>query len=301
MGAIYKSKIRWKKYKIIITGSNSRLLSWELATFLTWRYITLDVFPLTFEEYLEFSNKKFSKENFLSYIEFWWLPEVVLESNNDLKKNYTLNLKNSIILKDIVWRYNIRDYSYFEKILVFLSENIWNITSLRKIEDYFKRDKIKISLATLSNYLKYLENVIFIRNCEKYDLQGKKVLEYHNKYYFNDIWIRNSIYYNIRFDIWKILENYVYNILVRNWYTVYFWEKDWIEIDFIAEKDWKKIYFQVTYLLADEKVYEREFWNLEKLSDNWPKYVLSMDDVIFNNEKGIKHGKVWEFEKILSF
>ena len=224
---------------------------------------------------------------------------MVLEKNMDIKRNYIQNLKNSIILKDIVARYHIRDYSYFEKILVFLSQNIGNITSLRKIEDYFKKDTISVSLATLSNYCKYLENVIFIRNCEKFSLSGKKVLEYNSKYYFNDIGIRNSIYYNFRFDIGKILENYTHNILVRNGYRVYFAEKDGVEIDFIAEKDGKKMYFQVAYLIADEKVYDREFGNLEKLDDNWPKYVLSMDDVVFKNEKGIEQRKIWELEKML--
>jgi predicted AAA+ superfamily ATPase len=146
----------------------------------------------------------------------------VLEINPDLKKNYVSNLKNSILLKDVVARYQIREYSYFEKTLTFLSQNVGNITSLRKIEDYFKKDAIKISLATLSNYCKYLENVFLLRSCQKFDLNGKRVLEHNGKYYFNDLGIRNSIYYNFRFDIGKILENYAYNALIREGYLVYF-------------------------------------------------------------------------------
>jgi len=215
------------------------------------------------------------------------------------KKNYIKNLKDSIILKDIVHRYKIKDYSFFEKILGFVSQNIWNITSLRKIEDYLKKDKIKVSLSTISNYIKYLENTYLINNCEKYDLAWKRVLEYNSKYYFNDLWIRNSIYYNFNFDIWKLLENYVFNILLIKWYKVFFWEKKWLEIDFIAQKWNDKRYFQVTYLVSSEEVYNREFWNLKQIQDNFEKIVLSMDDIDFKDNDWIKHYKIWELENVL--
>jgi len=133
---------------------------------------------------------------------------------------------------------------------------------------------------------------------EKIDLNWKKILEYNSKYYFNDLWIRNSINYNFNFDIWKLLENYIFNILIKNWYKVFVWNKKWLEIDFVAEKDWKRKYFQVAYLISDEKVYEREFWNLKKINDNWDKYVLSMDDIKFNDENGIKHLNILNFEEI---
>lgn len=294
-----RAKFSEKKYDIIITWSNSKLLSSELSTYLTGRYINLDVFPLTYFEFLNIKELTNSKENFLYYIEFWWLPEIVLETNDDLKRNYIKNLKDSIILKDIVNRYKIKDYSFFEKILGFVSQNIWNITSLRKVEDYLKKDKIKVSLSTISNYIKYLENTYLINNCEKYDLAWKKVLEYNSKYYFNDLWIRNSIYYNLNFDIWKLLENYVFNILLSKWYKIYIWEKKWLEIDFIAQKWTIKKYFQVTYLISSEEVYNREFWNLKQIKDNFEKIVLSMDDIEFRDNFWIKHFKIWELESIL--
>lgn len=294
-----RAKFSEKKYNIIITWSNSKLLSSELSTYLTWRYINLDVFPLTYFEFLNIKNLQNSKENFLYYLEFWWLPEIVLETNDDLKRNYIKNLKDSIILKDIVNRYKIKDYSFFDKILWFVSQNIWNITSLRKVEDYLKKDKIKVSLSTISNYIKYLENTYLINNCEKYDLVWKKFLEYNSKYYFNDLWIRNSIYYTFNFDIWKLLENYVFNILLSKWYKIYIWDKKWLEIDFIAQKSNDKKYFQVTYLISSEEVYNREFWNLKQIVDNFEKIVLSMDEVIFRDDFWIKHFKVWELESIL--
>lgn len=294
-----RSKFSEKKYNIIITWSNSKLLSSELSTYLTWRYINLDVFPLTYFEFLNIKKLQNSKENFLYYLEFWWLPEIVLETNDDLKRNYIKNLKDSIILKDIVNRYKIKDYSFFEKILWFVSQNIWNITSLRKVEDYLKKDKIKVSLSTISNYIKYLENTYLINNCEKYDIAWKKVLEYNSKYYFNDLWIRNSIYYNFNFDIWKLLENYVFNILLSKWYKIYIWNKKWLEIDFIAQKSNDKKYFQVIYLISSEEVYNREFWNLKQIWDNFEKIVLSMDDVEFRDDSWIKHFKIWELEDVL--
>lgn len=294
-----RAKFTTKKYNIIITWSNSKLLSSELSTYLTWRYVNLDVFPLTYFEYLTIKKINNSKENFLNYLEFGWLPEIVLEENKDLKKNYIKNLKDSIILKDIVDRYKVKNYSFFEKILIFISQNIWNITSLRKVEDYLKKDKIKVSLSTISNYIKYLENTYLINNCEKYDLAWKKILEYNSKYYFNDLWIRNSIYYNFNFDIWKILENYVFNILLAHWYKIYIWEKKWLEIDFIAQKENDKKYFQVTYLLNSQDVYNREFWNLKQIRDNFEKIVLSMDDIIFQDDFWIKHIHIWELEKFL--
>ncbi len=294
-----RAKFSEKKYNIIITWSNSKLLSSELSTYLTWRYVNLDVFPLTYFEFLHIRNLSNSKQKFLYYLEFWWLPEIVLETNDDLKRNYIKNLKDSIILKDIVNRYKIKDYSFFEKILGFVSQNIWNITSLRKVEDYLKKDKIKVSLSTISNYIKYLENTYLINNCEKYDLAWKKVLEYNSKYYFNDLWIRNSIYYNLNFDIWKLLENYVFNILLSKWYKIYIWEKKWLEIDFIAQTWTDKKYFQVTYLISSEEVYNREFWNLKQIWDNFEKIVLSMDEVEFRDNSWIKHYKIWELENIL--
>ncbi len=294
-----RAKCSEKKYNIIITWSNSKLLSSELSSYLTWRYINLDVYPLTYFEVLDVKKLENSKETFLHYLEFGWLPEIILETNEDLKRNYIKNLKDSIVLRDIVNRYKIKDYSFFEKILWFVSQNIWNITSLRKVEDYLKKDKIKVSLSTISNYIKYLENTYLINNCEKYDLAWKKILEYNSKYYFNDLWIRNSIYYNFNFDIWKLLENYVFNILLSRGYKIYIWDKKWREIDFIAQKWNEKKYFQVSYLISSEEVYEREFWNLQLIKDNFEKIVLSMDDVKFKDESWIKHYKIWELEGII--
>jgi predicted AAA+ superfamily ATPase len=294
-----REKLAYKKYNIIITGSNSKLLSGELATYLAWRYLTLEVFPFTYSEYLEFKSLENTKENFKEYLKFGWMPEILLWENSVLIKNYTKSLINSIILKDIIARYKVWEYALFEKVLIFLAQNIWSLTTLRKIDDFLKKDKLSLSLQTISNYTKYLQNTFILNEAQRYDILGKKVLEFNSKYYFNDLWIRNAIYLNFDFDISKLLENYVYNTLLKNWYKISVGNIWWLEIDFVAEKDDIKKYFQVCYLLATGEIYKREFWNLEKINDNWEKYVVSMDDIIFKNSKWVKHIQAWEIEKYL--
>jgi predicted AAA+ superfamily ATPase len=192
----------------------------------------------------------------------------------------------------------VSDYKLFEKVLNFLSQNIWSISSLRKVENYLKKDKMSLSLNTISNYIKYLQNCFIINECERFDILGKKTLEYNSKYYFNDLWIRNSLYLNWKMDIWKLLENFIYNMLLKNWYEVFVWNLKDKEIDFIAKKDNKIKYFQICYLLSDD-IREREYWNLEKIVDNWEKFVISMDDVDFWVSEWIKHIQAWKLENIL--
>jgi predicted AAA+ superfamily ATPase len=182
-----REKLVYKQYKIIITGSNSKLLSGELATYLTGRFVTLEVFPFSYTEYLEAKKLPRTKEIFLEYLEIGGLPEIVLEQDKNLRKNYLENLLNSLLLKDIIARYRVENYSLFEKVVMFLSQNIGSMTTLRKIEDYLKKDKLKLTLPTISNYIKYLKNAYIINECERYDILGKKILEYNSKYYFNDL------------------------------------------------------------------------------------------------------------------
>jgi predicted AAA+ superfamily ATPase len=182
-----REKLIYKKYHIIITGSNSKLLSGELATYLTGRFVTLEIFPFTYIEYLEVKQLERTKATFLEYLEIGGLPEIVLEQNKNLRKNYLENLLHSLLLKDIVARYRVENYSLFEKVVLFLAQNIGSMTTLRKIEDYLKKDKLKLTLPTISNYVQYLKTAYLINECERYDILGKKILEYNAKYYFNDL------------------------------------------------------------------------------------------------------------------
>jgi len=290
------AKFSEKKYKIIITGSNSKLLSWELSTLLTWRYLSCEVFPFDFKEFLEFKNYEKNINSFKEYVQFGWMPEVLLLPTDELKQNYIKNTLNSIFFKDIVSRFTIRNTKLLEKVFRYLQSELGNIISITNVWNYVKKVfKKEVSLTTISNYLDYLTFPFLVREVQRYDIKWKKILDYTAKYYFSDIWIRNSNWFNFVNDIWKVLENLVYIKLVSDGYDVKVWELAWKEIDFIAEKNGEKKYIQVTYLLSDEKVIQREFGNLLKIKDNYEKIVVSMDESFGNTYEGIKNINILEF------
>ncbi len=285
-----------KKYKIFITGSNSKLLSGELATYLTGRYISLEIYPFSYKEFLQIKWLKDSKENFLQYLKVWGMPESLLIEDNILRQNYLKDLKDSIVLKDIVQRFKIKDVGLLEKILKFMADNVGNLISISNIYGYLKNIfKKEISLKTISIYVNYLKIAYLLHEVERYDLQGKKILEYIWKYYFTDIGIRNVFGFVFAKDVGKILENLVFIHLKRLWFKVYIWKLKDKEVDFVAEKNWEKIYIQVSYLLTDDKVIKREFGNLLKIKDNYPKVVLSLDETFGNTYEGVIHMNIRQF------
>lgn len=285
-----------KKYKIIITWSNSKLLSSELWTLLTWRFLTLNIFSFSYKEFLLFTKKEINKESFIEYVKFWWMPEVLLLNNDDFKLNYIQTTINSIFLKDIVNRFTIRNIKLLEKVLQFLQSELGNIISITNIWNYIKNVfKKEVSLTTISNYLKYLTYPFLVTEISRYDIKWKKILDYTAKYYFNDLWIRNINWFNFTTDIWKILENLVYIKLASDWYNIYVWEFSGKEIDFIAEKWWEKKYIQVCYLLTSKDVIEREFWNLLSIKDNYEKIVVSMDESFWNTYNWIRNINILDF------
>lgn len=286
----------YKKYKIIITWSNSKLLSGELSTYLTWRYLNLHIFSFSYKEFLLFKWFENNEDSFIEYIEFWWMPEIMFIQNIETKKNYLKNVLSNIVLKDIVSRYNIRDIKLIEKILAFLSDNVWSLVSITNIGSYLKNQfKKEYSTKTIANYLKYLEFPYIINEVQRYDIKWKKILEYVWKYYFSDVWIRNNYSFVFSSDIWKILENLVYLKLKQDWYNVFVWDNSWNEIDFIWEKFWEKIYIQVCYLLGNQATIDREFWNLSKIKDNYRKIVLTMDKTFWNTSEWIENINILEW------
>jgi len=289
-------KFTQKKYKIIITWSNSKLLSGELSTLLTWRFLTINILSFSYREFLEFKNLENNLENFKEYVKFGWMPEVLLMQNDDLKKNYIENTLNSIFFKDIVSRFTIRNPKLLEKIFQFLQSEVGNLVSITNIWNYIKNVfKKEVSLTSISNYLNYLTFPFLINEVSRYDIKWKKILDYVSKYYFSDIWIKNIYGFNFAKDIWAILENLVYLKLIWDGYKVFVWEFSWKEIDFVAEKNWEKIYIQVCYLLSSEKVIEREFWNLLKIKDNYRKIVVSMDESFWNTYEWIENINILDF------
>jgi len=266
-------------YDIYISGSNAKLLSSEIATYLTWRYIQFEVYPLTYKEFLNFHNLSTWKDSFLSYMKVWGLPYLIqLWTDESITTEYVKSIFNTILFKDIVQRYQIRNTSFLEDLIRYLSDNVWNLTTPNNITKYLKSQKIEIWLNSVNEYIKYLCSVFLINKVQRQEIVGKKIFEINDKYYFSDIWIRNMLvwWYKPQ-DIWKILENIVFLHFKTLWYQVFVWKNDDKEIDFVVEKNWNKKYIQVAYLL-DEKTQKREFENLLAIPDNYEKFVLTLDE-----------------------
>jgi uncharacterized protein len=287
---------------IYITGSNAYLFSKELATLLTGRYIEIEIFPLSFSEFLKFrqvanSEMKIETEKeFEIFLKYGGLPAIHnFEMEDEIIFDYLYNIFNTIILKDVVTRNNIRDTSNLISITKYIFDNCGNITSGKAISDYFKSQKIKISVDTILNYIEYLQKANLIKSVERYDLRGKKYLENLAKYYLGDIGLRNGLIGYKSKDISGLLENIVFLELLKRGYKVSIGKLYGNEIDFIAENSKKRIYIQVSYLLRSEKTINREFKSLESIKDNYPKYLLTLDKFQKIERNGIIHKNLINF------
>lgn len=284
-------------YDIYCTGSNANLLSSELATYLSGRYIEIKVFGLSYSEYLTFHKKDDSISAFNDYLKIGGLPYLI-NLNNDVEVayEYLKNIYNTILLKDVVARFNVRNISFLENLVVFLADNMGCIVSSRKISKYLKSQRINISTQVVIDYLGYLETSFLIFKVKRMGIEGKKIFEIGEKYYFEDIGIRNTIVGYKANDIHKLLENIVYLHLRVAGYSITVGIEGNNEIDFIAEKGGEKIYVQVAYLLTNQETIDREFGNLLNISDNFPKYVVTMDETTeIGTFKGIKRMQVKDF------
>ncbi len=283
------------EYEVFITGSNSNLLSTELSTYLTGRYILFEVFPFGFDEYCDFYNIAKNKDSFLRYVQESGMPETLHFKENELKRNYLSSLKDSILLKDIVNRYKVRDTVILERLVNFLIDSVGSFFSTNKIVKFLTSNKIKTNNETISNYLAFIENTFFIHGVEKFDIKGKEILLNEKKYYLNDLGFKYYLTSGFDKNLSRYLENIIYLNLRRNGYSVSVGRIKDKEIDFVAEKNGTTQYIQVCYHLSDETVIEREFGNLQLIDDNYEKIVVSMDDISIGNIKGIKHIQIWDF------
>jgi len=282
-------------FEIFITGSNANLLSKELSTYLTGRYLLFNIYPFSYPEYLGFHNLKREKISFIDYLKFGGMSETYSLFDLEIKKNYYQNLRDSILLKDIVKRYQVRDVNLLEKLVMFIIDSIGSYLSINKIVNHLKSYNYKANHETIGAYLKYLKDSYFIHESERYDIKGKKILTGVRKYYLNDLGFKYYLTSSFEFGIGKFLENIIYIELLRRGYKVYTGKIAGKEIDFIAEKNSEKIYIQVAYILPDDHVINREFGNLESIPDNYEKYVVSLDDIQMGNKSGIKHINAWNF------
>jgi uncharacterized protein len=284
-------------YDIYCTGSNANLLSSELATFLSGRYIEIKVFGLSYTEFLVFYNLQDSVATFQNYLKFGGLPYLInLNAEIQIAYEYLTSIYNTILLKDVVARFKVRNVKFLENLIAFLADNMGSIVSSKKISEYLKSQKINISTQVVIDYLGYLETSFLIFKVKRTGIEGKKVFEIGEKYFFEDIGIRNAIVGYKTSDIHKILENVVYLHLRMAGYSVTVGQEGHKEIDFIAQKSGEKIYVQVAYMLTNEGTINREYGNLLEIPDNFPKYVVTMDELTeISTHKGINRMHVKDF------
>jgi len=282
-------------WDIYISGSNANILSSELSTFLSGRYVEIEIFPLSYGEFLTFHKKPKGDESFIEYIKFGGLPYLIhLELLEEVVYPYLRNVYDSILLKDVVKRYRVRNVAFLQSLVSFLANNIGSIVSAKKIADYLLKERVRISPSVVINYLEFLNSVYFVFDVKRKAI-GKKIFEVGSKHYFADLGIRHALFAYGADDIAKVLENLVYVQLRREGYEVFVGETEGKEIDFIAKKGGDKKYVQVAYLLNDQKTVEREFGNLLAIPDNYEKIVVSLDKYVGTDYKGIKVVNAMEF------
>ena len=284
---------------IYITGSNAYLLSSELATLLSGRYVEIKMLPLSFKEYMAFTNEHNhgdEKLAFNHYLEFGGLPTVVeLLDRPETIGDFLEGIYNTVLLKDVVDRNNIRDTALLESVLKFVAANVGNIVSTKKISDYLTSSGRKVTSETIDNYLRMLENAFIIYKANRFDLKGKQYLKTLEKYYIVDIGIRNKLTGLRNTDLGHVLENVVYLELIRRGYDITIGKIGTLEVDFVATKTSEKIYYQVSASILDPSTRERELRPLQVISDNYPKVILTMDQMPFDDYEGINVENIINF------
>ncbi len=283
---------------IYCTGSNAKMLSGELATHLAGRYMEFHVHSLSYAEFLVFHHLADTQDNMKKFLTYGGMPYLYhLPMDENIVYEYLRNVYSTILLKDVVSRESIRNVSFLENLVAYLADNTGSLFSAQNIYKYLKSQHVNMPVQTILNYLRALYNSFFVYKIQRMETQGMKIFEIGDKYYFEDLGIRNAIRRSgYRNDINKWMENAVCIDLLRAGYQVYVGKNGNKEIDFIACKGTQRIYVQVAYLLPDESTAQREFGNLLEIPDNYPKYVVTMDEMASGgNYQGVRQVHLREF------
>lgn len=283
---------------IYLTGSNAKLLSGELSTYLAGRYVQFVIYPFSYQEFILANQLDDTPQAFQKYLLFGGMPFLMnLHFQEGPSRQYLQDMYNSVILKDIVQRNNLRDVDLLERIIGYALSSIGHVFSASNITKYLKSEHRKVSNDTVLNYLNACTTAYLFYKIPRQDLLGKKLLSINEKYYVVDHGLREAVYGHNARDIDQILENIVCLELLRRGYTVTIGKAGNFEVDFIAEKGNRKCYIQVTYLLASPETIEREFRVYKDIKDNYPKYVVSMDELDFSQD-GIQHYNIRKFLRL---
>ena len=284
---------------IFITGSSATMLSSELSTYLSGRYVEFHIHSLTYQEFLEFHKVDASTQSLRNYLTFGGLPYLSnLPLEQEIVFEYLRNVYSTIILKDVVKREGIRNVDFLETLAIYTADNVGNLFSANNISRYLKSQHVNISALQVINYLKALQNAYLINKVRRIDVNGLHTFEIGDKYYFEDLGLRNCHFgFSMQKDIHKLMENAIFLHLAQQHYEVFTGQQTGgKEIDFVGRKGDEIIYIQSAYLLADEKTREREFGNLQAIRNNYPKYVVSLDEWTSGSSMdGIKHMHLGEF------
>lgn len=286
-------------YEVFISGSNSQLLSGELATLLSGRYIQFQIFPFSFQEFISIRQLENTKTGFLQYLQTGGLPELFQLPNDETKRHYLSAIRDTVLLRDIIQRYNIKDARLLQDVFSYLVMNASNLISISNIVNYFAGKNRKTNYETIANYIEYLKNTFLIHQVDRFNIKGKEILSGNSKYYINDLSFKNYLYSGFEYGFGYMLENIIYLQLINSGYNVYAGYMRNKEIDFVAIKNSRTIYLQVAYTLTDKMTIEREYAQLETIPDHYEKFVVSLDDIQLPNRNGIKHVLAWQLNEIL--
>lgn len=278
---------------IIITGSNARMLSNELSTLIGGRYKEIYIQSLSYNEFLEFHNLSDNDESLSLYIQYGGMPGLAkIGLEEDDAREYQIDVYHTVLLKDVIMRNQIRNVPFLENLVRFLADNIGKLISANSIAKYMKSQGESITSSVVINYISFLCEAYILHKVNRYDIHGKRVFENNDKFYFEDNGVRNAIAGGTREgDIEKVIENIIYEHLIRLGYQVYVGQLQAGEIDFVCTKpEGQRIYVQASFIIAEQATREREFGNLRSIKDNYPKYVISMTPLLTkNDDDGITH------------
>jgi uncharacterized protein len=281
---------------LYITGSNAKMLSGELATYLSGRYIEFNIYSLSYSEFLLFHGLDDKDDSLQQYIKFGGLPYLINLSLTDQAFEYIKSVYSTIIFRDVVSRYNLRNSNFLEKLVLFLADNIGSLFSAKRISDYLISQHTNIAPHQIQLYTEYLARAYIVHQVDRYDIAGRRIFESGNKFYFENTGIRNAITgYNLK-DMGKLLENIIYNHLLYLGYDVKVGSIGGTqEIDFVCERGGETMYVQAALRLDEEATIEREFGNLLKVQDNYPKLVVTNDHFKGNTHRGVQHVYIRDF------
>lgn len=292
--------------EVFISGSNSSMLSGELASHLSGRYVEFEILPLSYDEWAAARSVPQGRSSYLSYLTDGGLPELLHLDSDEVRRHYVSSLKDTILLRDIIARYQIRDTRMLEDLFVYTVNNATKLATPNTIVKFYKGKGKRVSYDMVASYLSYMAETFLVHKVERYNVQGKETIAGNCKYYINDLAFYNYLYKGFAYGFGYELENLVYLDLRRAGYDVYVGSVhdsrtgEHKEVDFVGIKGDRKIYVQATYKLKDENTVAREYGSLELIGDNYPKFVVSMDEASLPNKDGIKHVHAWQFGRLLS-